>query len=121
MRIPKIWPGRALAMLFLAPGLLSLGVFVTETIKPAVLALDLVAVAVALADLASLRGASRFRVSRQCGSVCSLGEPQAVTLTIDNLARRGRRLRLRDDVPDVFTADPAEFQLDIPGKSRVEL
>ena len=121
MRIPRIWPGRALAMLFLAPGLLSLGVFVTETVKPAVLALDLVAAAVALADLASLRGASRFRVSRQCGSVCSLGEPQAVTLAIENLGRRGRRLRVRDDVPDVFTADPAEFQLDSPGKSRVEL
>ena len=105
MRIPRIWPGRALAMLFLAPGLLSLGVFVTETVKPAVLALDLVAAAVALADLASLRGASRFRVSRQCGSVCSLGEPQAVTLAIENRSqarpaaapagRRSRRLHGR--------------------------
>ena len=121
MRVPVIWPGRALARACLLPALLSLGVFVSEAIQPVVLVLDLVLALVAAADLASLRGAGRFRVVRQCGTTCSLGQPQQVTLALENLTGRGRRLRLRDDVPAVFTADPAEFRVDVPGRSRVEL
>jgi len=121
MSVPRIWPGRALARALLLPALLSLGVFVSEAMQPVVLVLDLVVALVAAADLASLRGAGRFRVCRQCGTTCSLGQPQQVTLALENLTRRGRRLRLRDDVPAVFAADPAEFRVDVPGRSRVEL
>ena len=121
MSVPRIWPGRALARALLLPALLSLGVFVSEAMQPVVLVLDLVVALVAAADLASLRGAGRFRVFRQCSTTCSLGQPQQVTLALENMTRRGRRLRLRDDVPAVFTADPAEFRVDVPGRSRVEL
>ena len=121
MSVPRIWPGRALARALLVPALLSLGVFVSEATQPVVLVLDLVVALVAAADLASLRGAGRFRVVRQCGTTCSLGQPQQVTLALENMTRRGRRLRLRDDVPAVFTADPAEFRVAVPGRSRVEL
>ena len=88
--------------------------------QPVVLVLDLVVALVAAADLASLRGAGRFRVLRQCSTTCSLGQPQQVTLALENMTRRGSRLRLRDDVPAVFTADPAEFRVDVPGRSRVD-
>ena len=93
MSVPRIWPGRALARALLVPALLSLGVFVSEATQPVVLVLDLVVALVAAADLASLRGAGRFRVVRQCGTTCSLGQPQQVTLALENMTRRGRRLR----------------------------
>ncbi len=121
MRLPRIWPGRALAIALLVPALLSLALFVSEAVKPAVIVLDMAVAAVALLDVASLHGAGRFRVERSCEPTCSLGEPQRVKLELENLGRRGRRLRLRDDVPPVFDADPEEFRLDIPGRSRAEL
>src|SRR3954451_23007465 len=121
MSLPRIWPGRALAVALLVPALLSLGVFVSEAVQPAVLALNMLVATVALADLASVRGAGQFRLVRQCGTTCSLGEPQRVTLVVENLGRRARRLRLRDDVPEFFSAEPAEFVVDVPARSRAEL
>jgi uncharacterized protein (DUF58 family) len=121
MRFPRIWPGRPLALAALVPALASLGVFIGESVQPVVLALDLIVAIVALADLATVRGAGEFRISRRCGTTCSLGEPQRVTLVIENLGRRARRLRLRDDVPGVFTAVPADFSFEVPPRSRAEL
>ena len=76
---------------------------------------------VALADLASLLGARGSGSSRRVRLGLLAGRAPGRQLAIENLGERGRRLRLRDDVPDVFTADPAEFQLDSPGTRRVEL
>lgn len=121
MSPPRIWPGRALALALLVPALASLGAFVSDGVQPVVLALDLLVAIVALVDLSSLRGPGPYRLERQCGAVCSLGEPQTVTLAIENLGRKARRLRLRDDVPDEFTAEPSEFLIDVVGRSRVEL
>ncbi len=121
MSLPLIWPAKPLAQALLLPALLSLAVFATEAIKPVVLALDLMVALAAIFDLFSLRGAAKLQVVRQCGTTCSLGERQRVTLLVENPTQRGRRLRLRDDVPATFQADPDEFQLDIPGQSRVEL
>jgi uncharacterized protein (DUF58 family) len=116
-----IWPGRALAIALLVPALLSLGLFVSETLGPAVIALDVAIGVVALLDLATLIGASKFRVARRCLSVSSLGEPQEVELTLENLGRAGRLLRVRDDVPASFTAEPADFVVRSPGRSRAAL
>jgi uncharacterized protein (DUF58 family) len=116
-----IWPGRALALALLAPALLSLALFVTETVRPAVIALDVAAGFVALADLATLAGSGRGRAERRCVPVGSLGERQEFELTIENLGRVARRLRIRDDVPETFAADPAEFLVDVPGRSRATL
>jgi uncharacterized protein (DUF58 family) len=121
MNLPRIWPGRALALLLLPPGLLSLAVFASPAVKPVILALDLAAVAVALLDLVTLRGAAELRVRRECGLVCSLGEPHPLTLALENRSRRPLRVWLRDDVPAEFDAEPAEFRLDIPAHSRAEL
>jgi uncharacterized protein (DUF58 family) len=98
-----------------------MGLFASERVKPVVIVLDVVVAAVALLDLASLRGAGRFQVSRRCGTTCSIGEPQEVSVLIENLTGKGRRLRLRDDVPDVFRSEPTEFLIDVPGRSRAEL
>ena len=110
----SVWPGRRLALALLIPALLSLGLFVTAAIGPAVLALDAAIAVVALIDLATLVGSGRFRADRACGRVASLGEPQTVELTIENLGRVGRRLRVRDDVPEAFAAEPGEFEVVVP-------
>ncbi len=82
MSLPLIWPAKPLAQALLLPALLSLAVFATEAIKPVVLALDLMVALAAIFDLLSLRGAAKLQVVRQCGTTCSLGERQQVTLLV---------------------------------------
>lgn len=116
-----IWPGRPLGRLLLVPALLSLAVFVSDEFVKAVVAIDLAAAAVALVDAATLVGSGRIRVARRCGRVCSLGERHAVALEVENPGRGARWIRLKDDVPDAFEADPAEFLVQTPGRGAVEL
>jgi uncharacterized protein (DUF58 family) len=116
-----IWPSRPLAIASVIPALLSLGLFVDDALKPAILAVDAAIAAVALVDLLSLIGAKKFRVERKVGPVCSLGEPFSVELTLENLGGSGRMLRLRDDVPDTMTAEPADFVAKVPRRGRAYL
>jgi uncharacterized protein (DUF58 family) len=116
-----IWPGRALGVALLAPALLSLALFVTESVWPLVLVLDLAVAMVALIDLVSLIGAGRLRFERHVGRVCSLDEPQNVELVLENPGRATRSIRLRDDVPNEFSAEPAAFALSVPGRRQAVL
>jgi uncharacterized protein (DUF58 family) len=116
-----IWPGRALAIAALIPALLTLGLFLNDSLRPAILAVDGAVALVALADMATLLGSRKFRVERKAGSVCSLNEPFSVELMIENLGRSGRVLRLRDDVPETMVAEPAEFVARIPRRGRAYL
>lgn len=116
-----IWPGRPLAVALLVPTLLSLALFVVDAIGPAILALDLVIGLVALGDLATLIGSRNFRARRRCGTVASLGEPQEVELVLENLGRAGRILRVRDDVPQTFVAEPAEFLVTVPARGHAAI
>jgi uncharacterized protein (DUF58 family) len=112
-----IWPGRALGYALLVPALLSLALFVSERLWWGVVALDGAVLLAALLDLVSLVGAARFSVERRCVTTASLGEKQDVELLLRNESRAGRVLRLTDDVPDTFAADPAEFLVRVPARS----
>ncbi len=116
-----IWPGRALANALLVPALMSLALFVSDALYWVVLALDVPIGIVALVDLATLIGAGRFRAERRCGSVASLGAKQEVELLVENFGRAGRIMRVRDDVPDTFEAEPADFVVRVPGRSLAAL
>jgi uncharacterized protein (DUF58 family) len=116
-----IWPGRALGVALMAPALFSLVLFVNESVWPLVLVLDAAVAMIALIDLITLRGSGRLRVQRQVGRVCSLDEPEDVELAIDNPGRMTRSLRLRDDVPDEFSAEPAAFEIEVPGRRQALL
>ena len=120
MTIPAIWPRGPLGQLMMVPAVASLAVLVLDAARPWVLALDVAVLAIALADLASLRGAARFRVSRVCPETCSLGISQTVRLVLENEGT-GRRLRVRDDVAAFFAAEPEFFNLAVPPRSRAEL
>ncbi len=69
----------------------------------------------------SRSGRSRLRAERRCGGVASLGEPQEVELTVENLSRSRRLMRVRDDVPATFSAEPAEFLVLVPPASLAAL
>jgi uncharacterized protein (DUF58 family) len=116
-----IWPGRRLAFALFVPALLSLGLFATEALWPGVVVLDAAIGLIALGDLVSLLGTSRLRAERRCGAVASLGESQEVELTVENLGRRRLRMRVRDDVPATFAAEPAEFVVSVPAASLAAL
>src|SRR5262245_20346813 len=109
-----IWPGRRLALALLAPALLSLGLFATETVKPTIIVLDVVIAAIAVLDLSSLTGAGRIRAERRSSAVASLGEPQEVELSLENFGSRPRAMRVRDDLPETFTSEPGEFLVQVP-------
>jgi uncharacterized protein (DUF58 family) len=116
-----VWPGRALGVALVVPALASLAMFVSESFLPIVIALDAAVTLVALIDLATVIGSGTLRVERNVGRVCSLSEPQNVELIVENPGRATRTLRLRDDVPDEFSADPTAFQIVIPGRRRAVL
>ncbi|MGL4464116.1 MAG: DUF58 domain-containing protein, partial [Planctomycetia bacterium] len=85
---------------------------------PAVLTLDGVLLFVALVDLWRLPRRRRLDAARECGSVCSLGRRQRVTLTFDNRTSRPQRVHAVDDRPAPFTAEPRDLLLTIPARSR---
>lgn len=118
-----IWPGRTLVLAALVPALLSMVLLApgTGALKPALLGLDLAVGLVAAIDLLSLIGAGRLRATRDCGAVASLGEPQEIELTITNLGPSRRVVRLRDDVPETFQAEPEEFVASVPGRGMAVL
>ena len=118
-----IWPGRNLAVAMLVPALMSLALLTpnSEPLRLPLLGLDAIVALVALVDLASLIGAGRLRAERTIGAVASLGERQEVELTLENAGRSRRVLRVRDDVPEPFEAEPAEFLVRVPGRGLVVL
>lgn len=118
-----IWPGRNLALAALVPAVMSLALLMprSEMLRPALFGLDAAVGFVALLDLMTILGRTRLRVTRACGAVASLGEAQEVELTIANAGRLRRVLRVKDDVPGPFAADPAEFLVSVPGRGLVVL
>jgi uncharacterized protein (DUF58 family) len=116
-----IWPGRALGVALLFPALLSLTLFIADEFLPLVLLFDTAVGALAVFDLFTLWGAGRVSVERHLSAVCSLDLPGSVELVLENLGSWTRFLTVRDDVPDEFTAEPASFEVKLPGKRKVML
>ncbi len=116
-----IWPGRALGVAFLVPALLSLALFLDDRLVVIVVLVDTAVAALAVFDLFTLWGAGRVSVERHLNAVCSLDEPGSVELVLENLGRAPRFMTVRDDVPDEFTAEPASFEVKLPGNRKVML
>ena len=117
----RAFPHLALVALLFVPALLSVGVLFQAGVVWLVGALDVAIVLVALVDLALLPRASAFAAERQTSRIASLRKSHHVTLTVSNLRRRGFFLWVRDDVPQQFEADPAQFALRLAGRSRATL
>jgi uncharacterized protein (DUF58 family) len=118
-----IWPGRNLVLASAIPALSSLALLApgTEPLRPLLLLLDGLVLLAAAIDLATLWGSRKLEASRSCARVASLGEPQEVVLNVTNTGRRRRVVRVRDDVPETFVAEPEEFLVALPGRGTATL
>ena len=116
-----IWPGRVLGVALMVPALFSLALFVSE---------------VGLATGAGLRRSGRCRGIHRSGHPGGSGPVACRAASWTSLfaqrapgsraldrkrGRRRRTLRLRDDVPDDFLADPAAFDVTVPGRRQAIL
>jgi uncharacterized protein (DUF58 family) len=84
----------------------------------AVLVLDVIFLVVIAIDCFTIVAKKRFTATRSVGRVASLGKPQNVSVELNNGSNFGCNLTAKDDLPQIFTAEPAEFPVTIDGKSR---
>ena len=88
---------------------------------PAMVTVDFLVLAAALFDLASIPRRRQFQVKRTCQKTASLRKSHPVQLAISYAGTQPVRMEVRDDVPQAFTAKPADLEASLPGRSRVEL
>jgi len=93
----------------------------SEAVLTYVIGIDVAIAVIAAVDLLTLPGRGSFSVARNIGRIASLKKPHRGELVLNNLSRRGRKLEVRDDVPQQFTAEPAEFQFRLGGHRRITL
>ncbi len=98
-----------LALWAALPCALSLVLLVNVGWLPAVWAVDLALVVVALGDLLTLPRLSSLSVERAVGRIASLRKPHPVTITVRNRSRRTFFATIREGVPAGLTARPAEL------------
>jgi uncharacterized protein (DUF58 family) len=120
-KLTMIWPGRALGVALVIPALVSLALFIDESVWWPIVVLDGAVGMAALFDLLTLIGARRLRIERRVGGVFSLDEPDEIELVVENTGRATHGLTLRDDVPDVFAVDPIAFDIRVPGHRQAVL
>lgn len=113
----SVFPHRKLVVALYLPTALSVALLRWPAIWPVVLAVDGAIAAAALLDLFSLPRAKRFTVRRQVGLVASLRKPHAVTLQLENHARKRRAVWVCDGVPDGLSAEPDRFEVALPPRS----
>lgn len=114
----KIFPNPLLAAIAAVPAVLTLLLLADSRLLLVILALDLVLLLVAGFDLFTLPPNNAITVERETGRTASLGKQHRVSLHIDNRAYRSLSLRIKDDLPTDFVADPADFSLRLGPRSR---
>ena len=116
-----IYPRRRLIYLALIPALASLGLIASPAFFVPVVIGDILLLAAALGDAATLPRRSYFGVERATQRVASLSKPHPVTLTVTNRSSRGFSASLRDGVPAELDPRPEEFDIDMQPRSRMHL
>ena len=117
----QIYPHRPMVVLLSVPLILSLGLIVWPHTWPWLLGIDAVVVGILAIDIVSLSRPNSFSITRTTGLIASLGKPHRVTLTIVNAAQRDQPVWLRDGVPNGLEAEPDEFFVELPQRTRSEL
>jgi uncharacterized protein (DUF58 family) len=114
----KIYPSTLLLIALLGVSLLSFLLLLTTELIMFVVAIDGAIAMLALADLLTLPKRKTFLLARETGRVASLQKNHKATITITNASIGSYRVRLRDDVPQEFEANPPEFNLRLAPRSR---
>ena len=117
----SIYPHRSMVALLLVPVFLSLWLAPMPGIWPAVALLDAVLVLLAVVDLMSIARAEQFAIERRVGLTASLGKNHPASLTLLNRDARDQTVWVRDGLPAGLDAQPDEFCVPLPAKSRSTL
>ncbi len=117
----QTYPHLPLGFLLLTPCLLSLGLFVVPEAVLLVAMVDLLVVAIAVADLMSLPRRAALAAERDTQRIVSVQQRHPVALTIINRTGRSWSVEIRDDLPRELVADPPELKRRLPPRSRVTL
>lgn len=117
----RAYPSRKLVWLAIVPAAVSGGLLLWAELFWPLAALDVLLLAVAAIDLATLPSARQLSVDRAAVRVASLRKRHPVSLTVSNFARRSFRAEIRDGVPQLLNPEPAEFRVELPARSRVLL
>lgn len=117
----RIFPHTAMLVLMLGPCLLSLLLVMTADVYWIVFTADAMVLSIALMDLFTLPTRTALTAQRRVERIASLDKPQQVSLTLVNQSKRSFQLLVRDDLPDPLEADPEQFALHMPGRSRTEM
>jgi uncharacterized protein (DUF58 family) len=114
----KLYPDRRLVRWSIVLALISCGLLLNDGALPWIVGIDLAFALVVLADLVTVPTAQQLACQRETGRIASLKKPHPVRLMIQNRSQRTLVVRVRDDVPQDFTATPDHFNLRLAPRSR---
>ncbi len=114
----RIYPTLPLTLAMVVPFALSLLLLVDSQWLLLVLLVDCVIFIIGLADLMTLPGNQWFVARREMQRVASLGKHHTVQLHLENRSYRTIPVRVKDDYPQEFSAEPAEFSLSLGPRSQ---
>jgi len=114
----RIYPALLMAALLAAPCLMAVLLLLDSSLWPFVVAADLLILAAAVVDLVTMTRQGAFEAHRETGRIVSLRQSHGVAITIYNRSSLSRTVQVRDDVPEQFAAEPAEFSERIAAQGR---
>lgn len=117
----RVYPHARLLLLLLGPCGLTVALLVWQDLLLVIAAADLAVLLAAMADATTLPTRRAFSAERDVLRVASLRKPHRVSLVVNNHSQRRFQVEARDDVPQEFTASPADFQVALEGRSRAAL
>jgi uncharacterized protein (DUF58 family) len=109
-----IAPTRRLCLAALVPLVPTVALFAAPETWPAVAAVDLVVLAVAVGDLSTLPGRRDIRARREIRPVATRGAVHRVALTLENHGRRDLEIGIVDDRPASLALDGSLPPLRLP-------
>lgn len=119
-RYKRVFPHQPLLYATLVPVFLSIALVWSPELLTALVLIDIGLAVLVLVDLGTLPRYKVFKVERTSGRTASLRAKHTVSLLITNQGRRPRFIRVRDDVPHELNPEPAEFRIQLAGRSRAE-
>ena len=118
-RAGNVYPHQRLLYWAMFPLVISIAMVLNPVIGWYLLVVDLVIIGIALFDLFSIVPAKYFDANRSSVHIVSLGKPNDVELEIVNRSKRSCMVRICDDLPESFSAEPSFTDARINGPGRV--
>ncbi len=116
--VGSVYPNRRMLYLALLPIVASVAMVLNPVIGWFVLGIDLLLMVVAVIDLFSVVPSRYFDATRETVHIASLGKAHRVELQLTNRSKRKCQIRVCDDLPDSFVAEPAHVDTTIDGPGR---